>query len=238
MKNTKYVDVNVDKRLEQFLISCILGDGSFCKISGAMKNSKLSIAHGIKQKEYIYYKYNLLKEYYLVNTISYNKIYNDRYQNGFIEEYRFKSKSHPIFTEIRNKYYDLNGKKRIFEEFITNLNDYGLALWYMDDGFATKCSSMISTCSFSLEERIILQKILFNNFKIETTVDKNDNSIYILEKSFPLFKSIIEPHILTSMNYKLIPYKYRENYGVLNKSDKLLESPKMDNQQPIISLND
>jgi len=146
----KYKEINYDETLEQFLISCILGDGSFTKVSGLAKNSKLSIAHCIKQKEYIEYKHSLLSKYDLVNGLFYNKSYNHRYKEGFIEEYRFKSKSHPLFTSVRNSYYDSNGKKRINKDFIKKINPFGLALWFMDDGSFDKRNKCItlSTCAF------------------------------------------------------------------------------------------
>jgi hypothetical protein len=215
----------MDNKLKQFFISCILGDGSFTK-KGMNKFSKISIAHSIKQKNYIYFKYNLLKEYDLVNSICYNKIFNERYKNGFIEEYRFKSKPNRIFSFIRNNHYK-DGKKFITYNFVKKLDAFGLALWYMDDGYITNNSCILSSCSFSLEEQKILQKVLLENFNIECTVGKNDNSMLIRAKSFETFVNIIKPYMLESFNYKLIPYK-----KVLDKSDKLLEHLEEDNQQP------
>lgn len=205
----KYKEISMNNELHQFLISCILGDGSFTKISGFSKNSRISIAHGVKQYEYIKFKHSLLAKQDLAGKLSYNKIENSRYKNGFVEEYRFKSFAHPLFTDIRLKYYDHHGNKRISYGFIKDLDAFGLALWYMDDGYATASSAIISTCSFTLDERLILQKVLKNNFNINCTVDKNDNSIYILHESFELFKSIISPYMLNSLYYKLIPYRLR-----------------------------
>lgn len=90
----------------------------------------LSIAHSEKQKEYLEYKWGILSKYNLVSPIIEYHLNNKRYSHELVE-YRFKSKLHPIFTDIRNKYYDSNGHKRVFKEFVKNIDALGLAIWMM-----------------------------------------------------------------------------------------------------------
>lgn len=189
-------------KIEQLIIGSMLGDGYLCKISGNAKNSRLSIAHSPKQKEYCEFKFNILKEVDLATKISYSKIYNNRYKNGYIEEYRFKSRSNSIFTEYRTKFYP-NGKKVLDFDIINNINELGLCIWFLDDAHKTKCGYQINTQSFSRKEVEYLRDILKQKFDINTTYQKFDNIIYILCSDVIKLDSLILPYVIESMKYKI-----------------------------------
>lgn len=200
-------------RLEQLIISSILGDGSFTKPHRVGGNAKLSVAHCLKQRELIELKHTILRDNNLANTLCYNKIVNDRYKNGFIEELRFKSKACKLFAKIRKDCYDKFGNKRIVKKYISKLDSFGLALWYMDDGNVTNSSFQINTQSFSLEEKEYLQRVLSREFGLKTTIH-SQGQIYILQESSYKFIVLVKPFTLVSMMYKLIPYDKRVLYKV------------------------
>ena len=226
MKN--YKPLIIENDLKQLLIGSLLGDGCFCSVGKNAKNKCLSIAHSEKQTEYLLYKHNILAKYNLASSIIHYDINNSRYIKN-IKGNRFRSKLHPIFTEIRERYYDKQGHKRVQYNFIKDIDSLGLAIWYMDDGYVTKNSCIISTCSFTLEEQQVLANILLEKFNLHFNIGKNDNSMYLQAKDFPKFVEIVSPYIIPSMKYKLIPYCKR----VLYKQGELLEHPLMeDNQQP------
>lgn len=229
MKNYKELIIGND--LKQLLIGSLLGDGSFCSIGKHAKNMYLSIAHSMKQEEYLKFKVSILNRYGLASNILYSVTKNSRYKSGEISECRHKSRLHPIFTDIRAKYYDQHGNKRVHREFVRDIDELGLAIWYMDDGYVTKNSCIFSSCSFTLEEQQILADILLEKFDLHFNLGKHDNSMYLQAKDFPKFVKLIKPYVLPSMQYKLIPYSKR----VLHKSDELLESCDA-NQQASISL--
>ena len=129
-----------------------------------------------------------------------------------------------IFTNIRQKYYDDNGK-RVYYELIRELNPLGLALFYMDDGYRTNDSGIFSTCSFTLERIKYYSKSIKRELDLNTSVNKA-GEIYLYAESFRKMKTIIEPYVLDCMKYKLNPYR------VLNKSDELRETPEVDNPEP------
>ena len=229
MKNYKKLIIEND--LRQLLIGSLLGDGSFCSIGRNTKNRYLSIAHSMKQEEYLKFKVSILNRYGLASNIQYRVTKNSRYKSGEVSECRHKSRLHPIFTDIRAKYYDQHGHKRVHREFVKDIDELGLAIWYMDDGYVTKNSCIFSSCSFTLEEQQILADILLEKFDLHFNLGKHDNSMYLHAKDFPKFIKLIKPHVIPSMQYKLIPYSKR----VLDKSDELLESCDA-NQQASISL--
>lgn len=229
MKN--YKELIIENDLRQLLIGSLLGDGSFCSIGRNTKNRYLSIAHSMKQEEYLKFKVSILNRYGLASNIQYRVTKNSRYKSGEVSECRHKSRLHPIFTDIRAKYYDQHGHKRVHREFVKDIDELGLAIWYMDDGYVTKNSCIFSSCSFTLEEQQILADILLKKFDLHFNLGKHDNSMYLHAKDFPKFIKLIKPHVIPSMQYKLIPYSKR----VLDKSDELLESCDA-NQQASISL--
>lgn len=229
MKN--YKELIIENDLRQLLIGSLLGDGSFCSIGRNTKNRYLSIAHSMKQEEYLKFKVSILNRYGLASNIQYRVTKNSRYKSGEVSECRHKSRLHPIFTDIRAKYYDQHGHKRVHREFVKDIDELGLAIWYMDDGYVTKNSCIFSSCSFTLEEQQVLADILLEKFDLHFNLGKHDNSMYLHAKDFPKFIKLIKPHVIPSMQYKLIPYSKR----VLDKSDELLESCDA-NQQASISL--
>ena len=218
-KGTVPYNIEIKNDLRQLLIGSLLGDGCFCSVGGRTKNMCLSITHSEKQKEYIKYKWNILNKYNLASPIVEYRINNKRYLRELVG-YSFKTKLHPIFTDIRNKYYDSHGHKRVFKEFVKDIDALGLAIWYMDDGYVTKNSCILSTCSFTLEEQSLLADILLSKFGLHFTVGKNDNSMYLQAKDFSKFVELIKDYVIPSMQYKLITYRKRK---VLNKQGELLE---------------
>lgn len=220
-------NLEVTNELQQILIGSLLGDGSFVYGSGRCKNCFLSIGHSEKQLEYLRYKVGIISKYGFTNKIYKYSYSNTRYKRGNLTTYYYKTNLHPIFTQIRNHSYDSNGIKRINQEFVSDIDPLGLAIWYMDDGYVTKNSCILSTCSFTLEEQRVLVDILLKKFNLHFNIGKHDNSMYLQAKDFPLFVKIISPYIISCMQYKLIPYSKR----VLTKQGELLEACD-GNQQP------
>lgn len=108
----------------------------------------------------------------------------------------------------------------MFKEFVQDIDNFGLAIWYMDDGYVTKNSCIFSTCSFTLEEQSLLSDILLNKFGLHFNIGKHDNSMYLQAKDFPKFVDLIKNYVIPSMQYKLIPYSKRK---VHIKQGELLE---------------
>lgn len=213
--------IKIENDLKQLLIGSLLGDGCFCSVGNQAKNKCLSIAHSEKQEDYLRFKHSILAKYNLASPIVKYRIVNSRYKSGECKGSRFKSRLHPIFTDIRTRCYDSTGHKRVIKDFISDIDALGLAIWYMDDGFVTKNSCIFSTCSFTFEEQTILSELLLDKFGLHFTIGKHDNSMYLHAEDFPKFKELISPYVLESMQYKLIPYSKR----VLDKQGELLEQP-------------
>jgi hypothetical protein len=224
---TRYIEV--DSELRQFLLGSFLGDGCFTMSSKKSKNARLVVSHGEKQTDYNIWKLRFLQSKGIVARIKNYTAKDVRVKKGFYTTNILKTESNTLFNSYCSQY---TPKKSINYDFLKDLDAFGLALWFMDDGFATKNSFQISSCSFLDEEIAILQRILKENFDINT--NKNAvNEIYIVAESREKFLSLITPYVIPSLKYKLIPYANRVHV----KQGELLEHPNKDNQQPSLGSN-
>lgn len=177
------------------IIGSILGDGYLRIISGR-KNAFLEINHSIKAKEYVDFKYKSLRRL----TKSAPK---ERPTNENRIAYRFFTKQHKDITALYEMFYK-NNRKIIPKNL--ELNPVIVAIWYMDDG--SKCRDRdiyLNTQQFSLldQKRLVtlLRKI---GIKSRLNKDKKYYRIRIMKESVSDFMKIVEPHMVSSMRYKLV----------------------------------
>ena len=106
---------------KSIVLGSILGDGYIRKISGR-KEVFLEINHSYSQKEYVDWKYMMLK------TVcrSGPKI---RKGNGQRVAYRFYTRQSRDFTKLMNQFHQ--GKQKIIPKEI-HLNPVTLAVWMME----------------------------------------------------------------------------------------------------------
>lgn len=179
----------LSQRQQEVLIGCILGDAYISPLG------KIRIEQSVKQREYIRWKFNEL------SSISYPA------KPGEIIHVLHGSKEyHSVFFLLmqyfrvwRAIFYD--GKSKIFPSNLP-LSPLTLAVWYMDDGCWTGKKCLISTESFKGKYREFMQEALRKQHGILTIVGKNEKLI-IRKKSHAKFFSLIAPHIIPSMKYKL-----------------------------------
>jgi len=113
---------DLDEVSYQVLLGSVLGDGCFSKYS-------YSESHGLNQKDYVFYKANIFRNFnsriiYVKSKASNGKIY---------DLIRFYLKKSISLIDFYNKWYK-DGKKIYSIEELEKVNLLGLAVWYMDDG--------------------------------------------------------------------------------------------------------
>jgi len=198
LNSNKHKEITITNELNNLIIGSMLGDGHITKEKNY--NSKLSLAHSIKQESYLKYKFNILKKYELVNKFCKYKIHNNRYKNGFIEEVRFKSKAHPIFSNYRDIFYKNNVK--YIPNKIEELDEFGLSIWYFDDGNKTKYGYQLNTQNFTITDIKKLSLLLKTKFNINNTIHKN-KTIYILSDSKDILTNILNKYSIPCVDYKI-----------------------------------
>jgi len=180
---------------KSLIIGTILGDG-YLRIIPGRKNALLEINHSFKAKDYVDWKYSILKNV----TVSPPK--SRKTNNGRIA-YRFYTKQLPELTELYKMFY--KDKKKIVPNNLT-LNSTILSVWYMDDG--SKCGNFdfyLNTQQYSISDQNILLKGL-NKLEIDAKLNKDKSywRIRILSKSLPRLRKLIKDKIIPSMKYKIV----------------------------------
>ncbi len=108
--------------VRQCLLGSILGDGCVTKPTKRNCNNYcFSETHYEKQIEYCKWKAGFLKDLH-------PRVYSST------EKCQIVTPSHPIFTEIRNAAYENNNKHRLPLGLFGEIDEFGLLIWYLDDG--------------------------------------------------------------------------------------------------------
>ena len=190
MDNTEGSLTQLQKPL---IIGTLLGDGYLRQIKGR-KNAFLEVNHSINQKDYVEWKYEIIKNL----TRSGPKSRNG---NGKRIAYRFFTKQHPEFTKMMDLFY--KNKKKCIPDL--TLDPIILAVWFMDDG--SRCSESdvyLNTQQFSKDDQYKLLGFL-EKMGLDGTLNKDKEyyRIRLKTSSIPKLFGMIEKYIIPSMKYKI-----------------------------------
>ena len=191
MRETKLTEEQVS-----VLVGSLLGDGY---LDETTMGYSFRLHHGIKQKDYIDWKYKILSN--IVNSPP--KVYGTRVY--------FRTVSHPYLVNLRKLFYKKDRSRVIPESFLEKfLNPLSLAVWIMDDGTnelgSGKCAK-INSQSFSYTDHEVICKLLRNKFDLKANINKDRTYFRIRfhKESMPQLIEMVRLYILPSLFYKLIP---------------------------------
>ena len=182
--------INADQ--EQIILGSFLGDG--CIRNEGKSRYRLSVIHGIKQKDYCKWKAKVFN----CNT----KIIKN---NGYS-----KTLAINFTTNVFGIKQEFPKTKTTCPQWILDkLDARGIAIWFMDDGSITKkwndnCSATISTCSFDEDSQIrFVEK--FNKLGIDCHYKKYSGYYYLFfnKNGFKQLVNLIKPYVHESMFYKI-----------------------------------
>lgn len=184
------------------IFGSLLGDGTMRIGQGAI-NANFKVEHGLKQKDLVFAKYEILKPWVFTEPkLSYR---HDKDRNKYLKSWWFRTIRHHKLTEIQKLFYP-KGKKIVPKNIDLFLNKFALAWWIMDDGSYNQGRIDISTYSFTLDEVQRLLKMMLHKFKLQGNYyrdrDKGYRIYFKIGETQKLVK-IIEPYIIDSMKYKI-----------------------------------
>jgi hypothetical protein len=174
----------------QIIVGCLLGDGTMrCKT-----NALLEINHSFHQSSYVDWKYSHLAA--LVRTPP-----RVRAGNAGRIAYRFVTRSLPELTPYFTLFYG-SGKKRVPELELAPLT---LAVWFMDDGCRSRRAVYLNSQQYDETSQRTLLRSLREQWGIEGTLnrDKSYYRIRISVEGTRRFATLVEPHLLPELRYKL-----------------------------------
>jgi len=199
--------MQLTSKQRSFIIGSMLGDATM-RIGIKAKNANLKIDHCLEQKEYVFWKYEILKNFVTTPPkLSYRKIKEGiRYKKSWW----FRTLRHPVLTEIYNQFYTKDsyrcGKKIVPGLLVDEMNPFIMAVWVMDDGSYNQGKIDISTYSFTLKEVEKLLSIVKKKFNITMLYHKDRDKgyrIYCNQKETQKLIDLICPYIIKTMRYKI-----------------------------------
>ncbi|MFH1189057.1 MAG: LAGLIDADG endonuclease [bacterium] len=187
------------------IIGSLLGDARLeCRSKSirGLYTARFRVHHGEKQKEYVWWKYEILKN--IVSSKPKEITWINKKRNLKEISWYFHTKSLKNFGIIHEIFYK-NGVKKFPIDIFPIFTDKMLAIWYMDDGSNNHGNITLSTHSFSLKDQKIIIDFLKKKYQINPTIvkDRNQWKISIGKKDYNHFLSIVIPFIPKAMAYKI-----------------------------------
>lgn len=200
-------DVILSPSQQSLIIGSLLGDGTM-RIGKGAANANFKVEHGLQQKDYVLWKYEILKSLVLTGPkLSFRYDENGR---KYEKSWWFRTIRHPRLTRIYSTFYKTNGyrcgKKIVPQSIIESIDPMACAVWIMDDGSYSKGKIDISTYSFSLSEIKFLQSIIADKFNILMNFYQDRNKGYRMYSNVRETKKLIEviyPYVIQTMAYKI-----------------------------------
>lgn len=196
---------NLTRNQKAVLVGTLLGDGSLQKTG--LKNARLRLEQGAKQKEYLLWK---IRAFPRLLTGKPSHLFRVHPKTGATYEYwRAQSNATPTLGVWKALFYP-QGKKRIPENIDELLTEpLALAVWYMDDGYyySKDKNSYLYLGRVSEEEAKRVCNAVERNFHLTPRIyDKKNKgfALYFSPTETKKLHDIIRQHmVLPLFAYKL-----------------------------------
>lgn len=206
INNHTYQDLKkLSKEQKELITFSLLGDGCISS------NNTFIVSHSVKQKDYLFWKYSILQD--LCNM-------EPSYYKSEKKEIRGKkSVSAPSYRFNTKKINELEDiRKTSLNEIVESLNNYGLSIWFLDDGYRGSCWELCLANYTETEKSLILKQ--FQQKGLSSAHLKNYDSRYVrfsTEDSRKIDKIILNeiPNNLDIIKYKILEndkIKLERNY--------------------------
>jgi len=194
---------------DSVITGMVLGD-SWLTFNRA--NSNISFYHTVAQEEYLRWKASILKRFKIEGSI----IFSPKTESNY-PKYKYWSLTDRRLTEARSWLYqfrDTPDKRRKFicKKSLNKLDDLGLAIWFMDDGYndSSKHYMHLGTYCFTEIENKLIANWLLDKYSIETKIYRRKDKYFLVwYKDAPKLASIIKPYVeqVSCMHYKIEQYR-------------------------------
>lgn len=191
-------------RQKELITFSLLGDGCIAT------NDIFIVSHSIKQKDYLFWKYSILKDicnqeptYYAANK----KIMNGK-EISVAASYRFNTKKISELKEIR---------ELPVSKIIDSLNDFGLSIWMLDDGYRGPSWELCLASYSEDEKQHILEVLKKRGFESTHLGGYDPRYLHFSTDDSRKIDQIILKEIPNE--FDIIKYKILENDKIKNKRE-------------------
>ena len=183
------------------IVGLILSDGLLRFASAKHKNARFEFKQSLAHSGYVWFVFNLLSHYCNSSPILTSGVTKGNRFYGL----QFSTRALPCFNELYSLFYP-NGVKLIPEDIYNILTPVALAHIIMGDGSTERHGLIICTDSYSVQDIVRLMNVLVIRYRLKCTLRYHTPTqprIYISERSMPLLRTIVTPHMCSTMLYKL-----------------------------------
>jgi recombination protein RecA len=200
------------------IIGSLLGDACLeCRSKGIRfpMTARLRIHQSEQQKDYVFWKYNQLKNIVLSEPKQSTSF--DSRNNQNTHSWYFHTKTTREFGAVYQWMYP-NGKKVLPDDIFRYITPKALAVWFMDDGSNVGNAYTVSTHCFSENDQRKVIRFLKHRYNIIATMVKDREQFKIAIGRSECYKltDVIYAYIIPSMIYKIvIPVTTEANTNLL-----------------------
>jgi hypothetical protein len=226
--NRKNTEISLTQRQKDILYGSMMGDA---KRQSNRWNSIAGFGQSGRQKDYLLWKFEEFKSIVNEKTLKFRPSVDDReeYKNSS-GTWSFYTKANSDIEECMNKFYKEDGKQ-IDRDILNNLSELSLAVWFMDDGTTDYShnkmiktghniipSASFCTDSFSKQSCDNIVEWFKERWNIDAHLRKRQRRkdggmsyrVIIDSTSVDDFLSLVRPHIIPSMLYKVDYDEYKK----------------------------
>ena len=189
--------MNLSLEERSVIVGSLLGDAYL------YPNGTLQIEHSFAQEGYVRWKYEKLMGIAGKDPVAVER--HDPRTDRVYRSLRFYTKAR--LKHFRDVFY--RDRRKIIPTQIGDLLDpMALSVWFMDDGgrgARTPKGLVFNTSCYSEAEQVALQSVFAERFGVVVSIHKVGRGfqLYVRSQSFERFASVVAPHIVPQMRYKL-----------------------------------
>lgn len=198
-EGSRLPDVEFSPDEEAVLIGTLLGDGCLA-LHG--RNARLHVKHKAAHRALAEFKHGTFSRFVSMDLHEFDqRLGGKRYPCV-----QFATRTHPLFTSWRRRFY--SGRRKIVPHDISSLlTPLATTVWFMDDGSADRTGVTLQTHCYTCDEVELLRTAMSERFDIVATIRQNKGHaiLYIGKSQVPKLRSLVQPHVLVDLEYKLVP---------------------------------
>lgn len=196
---TKKGEIELNDLQKQLIMFSLLGDGHIDKRE---KQPLFIVSHATNQKDYLFWKYEILK-----NICNKPPSYIEPKLHSFGDDKQYMCKGqYRIGTCIVNALVPIREMSK--SDIISQLNEFGLAIHFLDDGSRSKEGTWeLCYASLTESEKELYCKVIKDKFNIEPRIRKDERYIGFGKIDSAIIDEIILrniPNDLDVIKYKIL----------------------------------
>lgn len=215
---------DIQPELAQLILGSLFGDASLSTPRSETQNVYLEESHCIAQREYLLWKKGLFERYGVPCSYNERELFH-KPTGKTLQRCTLATKSLPLFKQVRKQFYT-KGEKLVQRTLLNKLDEFGLAIWFMDDGhlsvYANRESgaghrnAYLHTESYGVAGNKIIQKWFSERFGVNARLWKDNKGYWLLRipsLDFQKLLPLLTPYIHPTLTYK-IDMKFKRNRPV------------------------